>query len=79
MDLTLIKKVENTGICYKLFRATFCKGYYAIIAQTKKEFFCGSFASDKASAERLFDEICDSSTEPYCLRDILSDFEKQKL
>lgn len=79
MDLTLIKKVEVMGIGYKLFRATFYKGYFVIIAQTKKDFFCGSFASSKSEAERFFTEICESATEPYCLADIISDFEKQKI
>ena len=76
MDLTLIKKINCGEICYKLSRATFYKGYYVIIAQTRKDFYCGSFKSSKENAEKLFDEICETLTEPYCLCDILSDFEK---
>ena len=77
MDLTLINKVENGEFCYKLFRSTFYKGYYVIIAQTKKEFYCGSFVSSKDGAEKLFLDICETATEPYCIADILSDFQKQ--
>ena len=78
MDLTLIEKLERGTVCYKLCRSTFCKGYYAIIAQEKKEFFCGSFASDEEGARTRLHEIAESETPPYTIRDILADFEKQK-
>lgn len=79
MDLTLIKKVEIDGICYKLLRVIFYKGYFAIIVQNKREFCCTSFSATLSQAEELFDEISASTTEPYCIRDIISDFEKQNV
>lgn len=80
MDFTLIEKVEQNGICYKLLRATFYKGYYAIIAQSKKEFFCSSFHScNLEAAKDFFREISNSDTEIYTLRDIICDFEKQRI
>ncbi len=78
MDLTLIEKSEADGICYKLFRATFYKGYFVIIVQSKRDFYCGSFSATLDEAHELFNEISTSFTEPYCVRDILCDFEKQK-
>ena len=38
MDFTFVEKIENDGICYKLLRSNFCKGYYIIIAQGKRDF-----------------------------------------
>ena len=78
MDFTLLQKIENCGICYKFMKATFYYGYYAIIAQTKKEFYCSSFASNREDAQALFCEIAESATEPYCIADIIRDFEKQR-
>ena len=40
MDFTFVEKIENEGICYKLLRSNFCKGYYVIIAQGKRDFSC---------------------------------------
>lgn len=77
MDITFIKKEEVCGICYKLFRATFFHNYYVIIAQTKKDFFCGSFSASKDNANQLFSEIAQSATDPFTIGDILSDYAKQ--
>ena len=80
MDFTLIEKRDNGNIYYKLLKATFYKGYFAIIAQNKKEFFCSSFACENVQlAKNFFYEICESNTEIYTLHDIISDYEKHLL
>ena len=77
MDFTFVEKIENEGICYKLLRSNFCKGYYVIIAQGKRDFSCGSVFGEKEDINSLFHEIAQSYTPPYALHDILMDFEKQ--
>ncbi|MBQ7872725.1 MAG: hypothetical protein IJ360_01985 [Clostridia bacterium] len=77
MDFTFVEKIENDGICYKLLRSNFCKGYYIIIAQGKRDFSCGSVFGEKDEIASLFNEIATSYTPPFALRDILMDFEKQ--
>lgn len=79
MDFTLLRKTEADGICYKLLRTNFYRGYYVIIAQSKNDFYCGSFKASKAEALKLFDEISESVTEPFSLADILSDYTRQKV
>lgn len=77
MDFTLIEKREECGICYKLLRANFYRNYYVIIAQDKREFYCGSICATRSEAEEIFENIVKSHTEIYCLADILNDFQKQ--
>ncbi len=79
MDFTLIDKKESGEVCYKLLRAVFYRDYYIIIVQSKKEFCCGSIHAASSEAHRLFCEIAASATEPYCLSDILRDYEKQRV
>ena len=80
MDFTLIEKIEQNGICYKLLRSTFYKEYFAIIAQNKKEFFCSSFhCRNIQEAQSFFEEIWQSYTEIHTLQDIICDFEKQNV
>ncbi len=77
MDLTLLEKREKGGICYKLFKANFHYDCYVMLAQTKNEFYCGSFKANAEQANRLLNEIAESETEVYCISDILADFQKQ--
>lgn len=77
MDLTLLKKIESGGVCYKLFKANFHYDYYVILAQSRDEFYCGSFSSSEARARDLLAEIAESETEVFCIEDIISDFRKQ--
>lgn len=79
MDLTLLKKKENGEICYKLFKANFHYDCYVMLAETKNEFYCGSFKSSAEQAKQLLNEIAESETEVYCISDILTDFQKQKM
>ena len=79
MDFTLISKKENRGICYKLLKANFYRNYYVIIAQSRDDFSCGSFHRPFDEAIVVFDEICDSSTEPYTLMGILQDIDNQRI
>lgn len=79
MDFTLIKKREYDGICYKLLKTNFYRNYYVIIAQDKREFYCGSICADRNEAEALFEEIASSYTDIDCVSYILSDFEGQKV
>ncbi len=78
MDFTQIKKMEISGVCYKLLKANFYRNYYVIIAQDKREFYCGSICASIEEASELFDEIALGNTNIYCISDILSDFNKQK-
>ena len=79
MDFTLIEKIESGGICYKLLKTNFYRNYYVIIAQDKREFYCGSIYASSEEATALFEEIAKSNTNIYCIADILSDFAKQKI
>lgn len=79
MDFTLIEKREIGGICYKLLKSNFYRNYYVIIAQNKKDFYCGSICANRKEAQALFDEIAESNTDIYCVSDILRDFERQKV
>lgn len=79
MDFTVIKKFEIDGVCYKLLKTNFYRNYYVIIAQDRREFYCGSIYAKRDEAELLFDEISQSGTNIYCVADILSDFSKQKV
>jgi hypothetical protein len=78
MDFTLIEKIEVYGMRYKLLRSNFCRGYYIIIIQSKDDFCCESFSSDKEGAKDLFYEIAASATEPCSLRGIMSDYDSRK-
>lgn len=78
MDFTLIDKIENEGVCYKLLKTNFYRNYYVIIAQNKREFYCGSICGGRNDAEELFYQIAQSNTDIYCIADILDDFAKQK-
>ena len=77
MDFTMIEKRELNGICYKLLKTNFYRDYYVIIAQDKRDFYCGSLRANREEAYKLFIEIAESNTEIYCISDILSDFAKQ--
>lgn len=77
MDLTLLQKAERGGICYKLFKANFHYDHYVILAQTKDDFYCGSFSSTADRAREIFFEISESETDVFCIADILSDLEKE--
>ena len=79
MDFSLIEKKENGGICYKLLKTNFYRNYYVIIAQDKKEFYCGSFCAAREEAYEIFSEIAESNTDIVCIADILCDFAKQKI
>lgn len=79
MDFSLIEKCEVGGACYKLLRANFYRNYYVIIAQNKREFYCGSICANIEEASLLFNQIAESNTDIYCVADILSDFTKQKI
>ncbi|MBQ9978597.1 MAG: hypothetical protein IKM40_03000 [Clostridia bacterium] len=79
MDFTFVEKIENDGVCYKLLRSNFYKGYYLIIAQDKRDFYSGSVFGAKEDIHSLFCEIAESSTPPFALRDILYDFDKQSI
>ena len=79
MDFTLIEKCVMGEICYKLLKANFYRNYFVIIAQTKKDFYCGSFASTLDEARELFYEITNTNTELYTIADILRDFGVQKI
>ncbi|MBO5715011.1 MAG: hypothetical protein J6S23_01295 [Clostridia bacterium] len=79
MDFTLIQKIEVHGMRYKLLRSNFCRGYYVIIIQSKTDFCCESFSSDKERALDLFYEIAASATEPCSLRDIIVDMERHSV
>ena len=79
MDFTLIEKRELAGICYKLLKTNFYRNYYVIIAQNKREFYCGSIQAEREDAYELFLQIAQSNTDIYCVTDILSDFAKQKV
>ena len=79
MDFSLIEKREVGEICYKLLKANFYRNYYVIIAQDKKEFYCGSINANVDEAKSLFEEIVLSHTNIYCIADILCDFNKQKV
>ena len=79
MDFTLIEKREMGDACYKLLRANFYRNYFVIIAQNKKDFYCGSIHASREEAVSLFSEIADSNTDIYCVGDILCDFERQKV
>ena len=79
MDFTLIERTEVGDICYKLLKTNFYRNYFVIVAQTKKDFYCGSFCSSLDAARKIFFEIADSRTDPYCIADILRDFEMQKI
>lgn len=78
MDFSLIDKRENAGICYKLLKTNFYRNYYVIIAQNKRDFYCGSICASVEEATLLFNEIAESGTNIYTIADILSDFSKQK-
>ena len=77
MDFTIVKKMQVGGHVYKLLRANFYRNHYLIIAQSKREFACGSVCASIDAAEELFSQIAQSETEPYTLMDILRDFEMQ--
>ena len=79
MDFTLVERIEVFGMRYKLLRSNFCRGYFLIIIQSKNDFYCESFSSNKDDALDLFYEIASSATEPYTLHDILSDYTKKSL
>ena len=79
MDFTVIEKCEMGSTCYKLLKANFYRNYYIIIAQDKREFYCGSLYANREEAISLFNEIAQSNTDIYCVADILSDFAKQKI
>ncbi len=79
MDFTLIEKRELAGICYKLLKTNFYRNYFVIIAQDKREFYCGSICADRDEALSLFEEISSSYTDINCISYILSDFERQKV
>lgn len=79
MDFTLIEKIEVGGICYKLLRTNFYRNYYVIIAQGKREFYCGSIYAKGDEAHAIFEEIANSCTDIYTIRDILRDFDRQKV
>lgn len=79
MDMTLLEKNERGGICYKLFKANFHYDCYVILAQDSNEFYCGSFNGTFDEASTLFSEICESVTDVFCIADILSDLQKQKM
>lgn len=79
MDLTLLERKENNGVCYKLFKANFHYDYYVILAQTKNEFYCGSFSATLDEAKRTLYELSDSETEVFCVADIIADLQKQSL
>lgn len=75
MDFDFIEKRQVNGISYKLYRATFCRGYFVISAQSKNEFSCGSICSSAEGAKHLLDEIASSETEVHTLVDLLRDFQ----
>lgn len=79
MDFTLIEKYEIGEICYKLLKTNFYRNYYVIVAQTKKDFYCGSFRASVKEARELFSEIANTQTGLYCIADILHDYELQKI
>ena len=79
MDFTLVEKIEADGICYKLLKSNFYRNYYVIIAQDKRDFYCGSICAPKDEAAALFLEIANSRTDIYCVRDILCEFDRQKV
>lgn len=78
MDFTLIEQQERGANCYKLMRATFYRSHYVIIVQSKHDFACSSFQSERSEAIELFRMISESDTEPYTLADIISDHEKSR-
>ena len=79
MDFTLVEKIEADGFCYKLLKSNFYRNYYVIIAQDKRDFYCGSICAPKDEATALFLEIANSRTDIYCVRDILCEFDRQKV
>ena len=79
MDFSLIEKRDEDGICYKLLKAVFYRDYYVIIAQDKKNFYCGSIHATRTDAYELFSEIASTSTDVNCVADILIDFNKEKI
>ncbi len=79
MDFSLIEKREVGGVCYKLLKAIFYRNYYVIIAQDKRDFYCGSIRANREEASELFNEISSGNTDIWCIADILSDFAKQKI
>lgn len=79
MDFTLIERIDNVGICYKLLKTNFYRNCFVIIAQSKTDFYCASIKTDRTSAKELFESVAESATEPYTLCDILRDFEMQKV
>ena len=79
MDFTLIEKREVGDICYKLLRTNFYRDHYVIIAQDKREFYCGSIKASRSEAISLFNEIANSHTDIYSISDILTDYQRQKV
>lgn len=79
MDFTLIEKIDFENICYKLLKTNFYRNYYVIVAQNKREFYCGSICSSRDEAINLFEEIAYSNTDVCCIADVLEDFMKQKI
>ena len=77
MDFEIIDRIENGENCYKLLRALFYREHYVIIAQNKTDFCCGSIRAGATEAHRLFCEIASTETPPFCLADILCDFDRQ--
>ena len=79
MDFTLIEKTDVANICYKLLKANFYRNYFVIIAQDRRDFYCGSIYASKQEALELFRELAESKTDIYCVSDILRDFQRQKV
>ena len=79
MDFSLIEKREEDGVCYKLLKTMFYRDYFVIIAQDKKNFYCGSVHATFEEAYELFSEIASTNTDVGCIADILLDFSKEKI
>lgn len=77
MDFTLIEKIEVYGMSYKILKSNFCRDFYIIIIQSKDDFSCTSFQSNKEGALDLFYEIAASATEPCSLKDIIADYSEK--
>ena len=79
MDFTFIEKIEKGAAIYKLYRSTFCRGYYIITAQSKSDFSCTSLKEDFENIRELFCEIAESETDPVTLADIIRDLQLAKV
>ena len=75
MDFTFIEKIEKGAAIYRLYRSTFCRGYYVITAQSKSDFSCMSIKETFEGARKLFCEIAESETDPITLVDIIRDIQ----